>query len=44
MLRTIQVGSCVSIQGNFVGLLTNGLIQIRVGDRVYSGRPVTSVA
>ncbi len=32
MLRTIQVGSCVSIQGIFVGLLTNGLIQIRDGD------------
>ncbi len=44
MLRTIQVGSCTSIQGIFVGLLTNGFIQVRVGNRVYSGRPVTSAA
>ncbi|VVT11810.1 conserved hypothetical protein [Roseovarius sp. EC-HK134] len=40
MLRTVQLGSCVSIQGIFVRLLSNGLMQVRVGSRLYSGRPV----
>lgn len=41
MLRTVQLGSCVWIQGIFVQLLSNGLMQVRVGDRLYSGRPIS---
>lgn len=41
MLRTVTVGSCVSIQGIFVKALEDGLICIRVGEKLFSGRPVT---
>lgn len=44
MLRTILVGSCVSVQGLFVRKLDNGKIVIRVGDRVYQGVPVSEAA
>ncbi|WP_258953911.1 hypothetical protein [Cognatishimia activa] len=40
MLRTIMVGSCISVQGFFVRNLPNGLIAVRVGERVFQGRPV----
>lgn len=40
MYQTIQVSSCVSVQGEFVELLANGQMVIRVGEKVYSGRPV----
>ncbi|PKQ13242.1 MAG: hypothetical protein CVT70_04525 [Alphaproteobacteria bacterium HGW-Alphaproteobacteria-1] len=43
MFRTIQLGSAVSIQGIFVRLLSNGLMQVRVGARIYTGRPVSRV-
>jgi hypothetical protein len=42
MLRTITVGSCVSIQGLFVEALPNGKIAVKVGDTVYAGRPVAT--
>ncbi len=41
MLRTITMGSCVSVQGIFERQLDNGRIQVRVGDRVYEGKPVS---
>lgn len=41
MLRTISIGSCVTIQGAFVKDLANGKIQVRVGERVFEGRPVS---
>ena len=41
MLRTIQIGSCVSVQGLLVKQLDNGKVVIRVGDRIYEGVPVT---
>lgn len=41
MLRTIVVGSCVSVQGTFEQQLENGKIVVRVDDRLYAGRPVT---
>lgn len=44
MLRTITVGSCVSVQGAFIKKLPNGNIQVRVGKRVFEGRPVEQVA
>lgn len=41
MLRTITIGSCVSVQGLFVRSLPNGLMVVRVGDTEFSGRPVS---
>ncbi len=38
MLRTIVIGSCISIQGLLVKQLSNGRLQIRVGERLYEGR------
>ncbi len=40
MLRTISIGSCVSVQGVFERQLDNGNIVVRVGDRLFGGRPV----
>jgi len=44
MLRTILVGSCVSVQGIFVKNLDDGKIVVRVGDRIYQGTPVSELA
>ncbi len=40
MIRTIIVGSCVSVQGMFERDLGNGQIAVRVGQQVYAGKPV----
>lgn len=40
MLRTITIGSSISVQGNFVRELTDGRIEVRVGDQLFIGRPV----
>ena len=40
MLRTIQIGSCMSVQGLLVRQLDDGQIVIRVDDRLYQGVPV----
>jgi len=40
MLRTITVGSCMSVQGNFVTQLEDGQIVVAVGNVLYRGRPV----
>ena len=40
MIRTIIIGSCVSIQGIYVRTLTNGKIQVKVGPVAYKGYPV----
>lgn len=40
MLRTITVGSCVSVQGSFEGQLDDGRIVVRVGNSLYQGKPV----
>ena len=42
MLKTITIGSCVSVQGWFVRQLSDGQIVVRVGDRMYHGRPVSA--
>ncbi|MEO1420718.1 MAG: hypothetical protein AAFU66_07180 [Pseudomonadota bacterium] len=42
MLKTIVIGSCVSVQGVFVRQLENGLIAVRVGQQVFHGRPVAA--
>ena len=40
MLRTIQIGTCVSVQGLVVRQLDDGRVVIRVGERTYEGMPV----
>ncbi len=44
MLRTITLGSCVSVQGHFEKSLPDGRISVRVGNRIYSGHPVKPIA
>lgn len=44
MMRTITLGSCVSVQGTFVRKLNNGKIVIRVGERMFEGRPISARA
>ena len=40
MLRTIAIGSCISVQGIFEGFMPNGLIRVRDGNRIYVGKPI----
>lgn len=44
VLKTIIIGSCVSVQGILVKALDNGKVVVRVGDHTYEGRPVSSKA
>lgn len=41
MLRTITIGSCVSVQGTFVDSMPDGRISVQVDNTIYSGVPVT---
>ncbi len=43
MLRTISVGSCVSIQGLLVGQMADGKIMVRVDEKTFVGYPVMPV-
>jgi hypothetical protein len=42
MLRTITLGSCVSVQGVFVANLSDGKIVVRVDEKNFVGYPVVS--
>jgi hypothetical protein len=42
MLRTIVVGDYVSVQGAYVRTLPDGRIAVKVGEKVYEGRPVVA--
>ena len=42
MLRTIMIGTCVSVQGLLVRQLDDGRVVVRVDDRIYQGLPVPS--
>ncbi|PJE36062.1 hypothetical protein CVM52_13895 [Pseudooceanicola lipolyticus] len=44
MLRTITVGTCVSVQGMLVKTFPDGKISVRVGNTIYKGQPVTKAA
>ncbi|WP_257883492.1 hypothetical protein [Roseobacter insulae] len=44
MLRTITLGSAVSIQGTYVRALPDGRIVVKVDDTSYAGLPVTKAA
>ncbi|MEQ6202892.1 hypothetical protein ABMC88_07535 [Sulfitobacter sp. HNIBRBA2951] len=41
MLRTITLGTCVSVQGTFVRAMPDGRIAVQVDNTVYSGVPIT---
>ncbi len=40
MLRTIQIGTCMSVQGLLIRQLDDGRVVIRVDDKIYKGFPV----
>lgn len=42
MIRTITVGSCVSIQGIHVRNMADGKIVVQVGDKLFVGKPVSA--
>ena len=42
MMKTITVGSCVSVQGLFEAQLDNGKMVVRVGERLFTGTPVNA--
>ena len=42
MLRTIILGTCVSVQGTLEKKLPDGRIAVRVGAQVYTGTPVAA--
>lgn len=44
MLRTITIGTSISIQGMFVQSYPDGKIAVRDGKTVYKGKPVTKAA
>jgi hypothetical protein len=43
MLRTITLGSCVSVQGIVVGQRPDGRLVVRVDEQVFVGVPVAQV-
>ncbi|WP_164876112.1 hypothetical protein [Falsirhodobacter deserti] len=44
MLRTITIGTCISVQGTFVGNAADGKIIVSVGDKTFVGRPVVAAS
>jgi hypothetical protein len=44
MLRTITVGSAISIQGTYVRALPDGRIVVKVDNATYVGLPVNKAA
>ena len=40
MLRTVTLGTCVSVQGIFVKNMPDGRIVVKVDDQTYTGPPV----
>lgn len=43
MLRTISIGSCVSVQGIVVGQLADGKVIVRVDEKNFVGFPVAQM-
>ncbi|WP_279432718.1 hypothetical protein [Paracoccus alkanivorans] len=41
MIRTIQIGSYISVQGLFERMVPNGNVVVRVGKQTYEGKPVS---
>ena len=44
MIRTITMGTHVSVQGVYVRTLASGKIIVRVGERMFEGFPVAMAA
>jgi len=44
MLKTITVGSCVSVQGTYVRTMPDGRVEVRVGEQIFRGTPVSNEA
>lgn len=44
MLKTITLGTCVSVQGIFVRSQADGKIVVRVGEKLFTGSPVAGGA
>ena len=44
MLRTVVIGSCVSVQGIFVRNMADGKVAVKVGSRIFQGFPVARTA
>ncbi|MEC7258382.1 hypothetical protein [Arenibacterium halophilum] len=44
MLRTITLGTSVTIQGMFVRDYPDGKIAVRDGNTIYTGKPVKTAA
>lgn len=42
MLRTITIGSCVSVQGLYIKDMPDGRIAVKVDETVFAGLPVSS--
>ena len=42
VLMTVVLGSSVYIQGVFVTRHENGMVTVRVGDRLFTGRPANT--
>jgi len=43
MLRTISLGSCVSVQGLMVGQFADGKIMVRVDEKTFVGFPISQI-
>ncbi len=43
MLRTIAIGSCISVQGLVVGQSADGKLVVQVDDKRFVGYPVSNV-
>ena len=44
MLKTITIGNYISVQGMLERTLPDGRVEVRVGDRIYTGHLVAPVA
>lgn len=42
MLRTIMIGSCVFVQGIHVRNTNDGKVVVRVDEKLFVGRPVST--
>ncbi|WP_175474780.1 hypothetical protein [Celeribacter indicus] len=40
-MRSITLGKYISVQGHYVGETSNGNILVRVGDKTFTGKPVS---
>ncbi len=43
MLRTINIGTCISVQGVLVAQRTDGKLVIQVDGKTFVGHPVPSI-